>query len=105
MRTAPFSLALLVPLLLLAPAGADCTPTRSDRVTSEMVGVMVPGSRAALGTELYVVTDVCQDDVEDPCLFSVWFYMEMNGVPGLQRGDEVHTDVDCGAGPDGLPDM
>ena len=29
--------------------------------------------------------DLCQPD----CLFSIWLYQESNGIPGLQRGDEV----------------
>ena len=33
----------------------------------------------------YVDNDLCQPE----CLFSVWIYFEANGIPGLQRGDEV----------------
>ena len=37
----------------------------------------------------YVDNDLCQPE----CIFSIWFYEESNGIPGLQRGDEVKDDT------------
>lgn len=37
----------------------------------------------------YVDNDVCQPE----CVFSIWLYEEGNGIPGLQRGDEVVDDT------------
>lgn len=33
------------------------------------------------------------DGDADGCLFSNWFYEESNGIPGLQRGDDVVDDT------------
>lgn len=38
----------------------------------------------------YVVNDLCQ--LDGGCLFSIWIYAEDNGIPGLQRCDDAHTD-------------
>ena len=37
----------------------------------------------------YIDNDLCQPE----CLFSIWIYNESNGIPGLQRGDEVVDDT------------
>ncbi len=37
----------------------------------------------------YVDNDLCQPQ----CIFSIWSYEETNGIPGLQRGDEVRDDT------------
>lgn len=40
----------------------------------------------------YVINDLCQPQ----CLFSVWIYQETNGIPGLQRCDELGASCsDC----------
>lgn len=36
----------------------------------------------------YVDNDPCFG-----CIFSIWIYQESNGIPGLQRGDEVYDDT------------
>lgn len=41
------------------------------------------------GVRWYFDNDLCQPE----CLFSMWFYQESNGIPGLQRGDEVKDDT------------
>lgn len=44
---------------------------------------------------VYVVNDGAP--VVNPWLFSIWFYTENNGQPGLQRGDEVCDDTAGGS--------
>lgn len=81
-----------------------CTTWTTSTTSSEMI-VVAPGVNFVLGD--YLVNDLCQFDEEEPdpdpgdpyhdgggpCLFSVWFYYETNGIPGLQRGDEEHDDT------------
>lgn len=59
-----------------AMATHDCVPTTSAPE------IDVAG--------FYVDNDLCQ-----PCMWSIWVYQESNGIEGLQRGDEVVDDT-CG---------
>ena len=86
--------ALLLSLLLLMPAAlaSGCEGTTSTTTTEHIIV-------EAGGT--YVAFDVCQPG----CLWSIWIYRETNGIPGLQRGDEVVDDTCGGAAyePDSPP--
>lgn len=89
MRVVLLSIAVLG--LALGSASADgCTPTTSTAV--------------AVGG-FYVSEDCYLDPIlegRDPyCLviFSLWVYEEANGLPGLQRQDEVVDDTCQGAIP------
>ena len=84
MRRTIFGLALLAALALPA---ANATHEESDcEVTSTQPDVDVVGV-------LYV-----DRDTHWPEYF--WIYQESNGVPGLQRGDEIEKSETCGHGPD-----
>lgn len=77
----------LAAFALLVPANADglCYTTSEAAVT-------VPGQ--SLVGDLYVVNDACQPVIGDgSCTVSLWIYQESNGIAGLQRGDETHSDV------------
>ncbi len=75
------SLVAMVAIAMAIPAAADDCWSTSD------AEVDVGG--------FYVDNDNCQPE----CLFSAWVYQESNDIAGLQRGDEVHSDV---AGCDGV---
>ena len=64
--------------------GAGCEPTSSNPE------ITTPGCGVSDDACFYVDNDLCQ-----PCMFSIWIYQESNGIPGLQRGDEVVDDT-CG---------
>lgn len=77
----------LAAFALLVPANAE-----GDCWTTSEAAVTVPGQ--GLAGDLYLVNDACQPVIGDgSCTFSIWLYQESNGIAGLQRGDEVHTDV------------
>lgn len=83
-----YPIAALVALALVAPAAAEepCYTTSPALVT-------VP--ETPLAPAYYLANDLCQPVVGDgSCLFSIWPYWETNGIPGLQRGDEVRNDVE-----------
>jgi hypothetical protein len=91
------SLAFAVLLAVPAEAAAPCytTSVTDDReivfelpVQEEVVGVHWMVNYVAVDT-------FCMVGVGDgTCSFSIWFYPEGNGLPGLQRGDEVKSDVE-----------
>ncbi len=78
---------LVIPLALilaLAPAQAGhCSTWSTSEDGEDMLIVINP----VLGW--YHVWDHCQPD----CIYSYWAYEETNGIPGLQRGDEVVDDT------------
>lgn len=80
---------LVAAIAFMVPANAEgeCwTTTTPDVTTPVAVG---PG-----GGVLYFDNDPCQPVIGDnSCLYSAWLYEESNGIDGLQRDDEVHTDV------------
>lgn len=79
---------LLVLLVLTVPAGAEgCVPTTSKATLTVDSG--------STGT-WYVQSDACHhrvdldgvsyhphDWITGDCLYSIWFYEEANGIPGL----------------------
>lgn len=76
-------LAVLPPLLLalaLAGTGAAGHCASWSSTTAD-----VDTCQAGASPCYYVSIDFCQPD----CHILVWVYEESNGVPGLQRGDEV----------------
>lgn len=83
------ALVLLVPLLLSLPAAGaeECALTTSTTDGSQVV-VDTTTNDAVVH---YLAIDLCQPD----CFFSIWPYREYNGVPGLQRADEMRDDT-CG---------
>lgn len=76
--------ALLAVFALSSAAEAEHCTTYST--TTPNVGC---GMYNYEGTYPYYVDEDCCD----PCLSSIWVYDESNGIPGLQRGDEVHDDT------------
>jgi hypothetical protein len=91
-----------------------CTSWTTSVTNEETVVLELPDDRA-LGVR-YVVNDLCNVPKYDPdgdgidlwfghdfgqvpapiaepaCIFSIFLYYEINGIPGLQRGDEVRDD-------------
>jgi hypothetical protein len=69
-------------LVLAAPALAEeCTPSSSSPEFTTAT-CAVDGAPC-----YYVDNDTCGGG--GMCIFSIWVYEESNGIPGLQRGDEV----------------
>lgn len=82
------TLALVLTLTLALPAtAAPCyTTSAADVDTGDLAE-----------ERLYVAIDNCIPVVG--CAFSIWVYQETNGIDGLQRRDEVRSDVGaCGDG-------
>ena len=69
-------LSLALVLALTIPAGAAHCVTYSTSAAEVDAG------------GIYVDNDFCYY-----CLFSIWIYSESNGIPGLQRADEVVDDT------------
>lgn len=93
-------LPVLLVLVLAVPAAADETCYTTSTTNDETIVVEIPAPGPWGGSSIYIANDVCQDDAAEPgnpyggpCLFSLWYYEEVNGIPGLQRDDEVHSDV------------
>ena len=80
----PLLLAATATLILLAgTTGAEhCTTWSTSQ--PEIDTVQFLGANG-----YYIDNDLCQPQ----CAFSVWFYLEANGIEGLQRGDEVVDDT------------
>lgn len=111
MRTITTTLpALVIAVALLGSTAADEACYTTSTTDDETLIVELPAGLVIGGTATYLVNDFCQDDPKEPdpdpsdpynngggpCLFSVWYYEETNDIPGLQRQDEVHSDVqDC----------
>lgn len=88
MRALVLVLATLALVGASIPASAvECTPTTST-TDAEHVILEAPARNAAAD---YVAIDLCQP----ACLSSVWPYYELNGIAGLQRGDDAVDDT-CG---------
>lgn len=83
------ALIALTAIAMMVPASAaDCYTTSDPEVTTPA------GTGPNAGGEVYVDNDNCQPVVGDgTCLFSTWIYEETNGIAGLQRDDEVKSDV------------
>lgn len=99
LRIPPVLFALALVLLLANPASAEepcyTTSTTDDREIVVEYPADGPDPACVRCTAAYVVVDTfCLPGVGDAsCLMSVWIYPEANGIPGLQRGDEVKNDV------------
>lgn len=79
MEHAPFLLAIGL-LAALAPAQAsDCATWTTSETDADAAGY-------------YVINDCWHNDCAK-AFFSIWVYEEANGIPGLQRGDEVVNDT------------
>lgn len=88
MRAFLVSLATFALLGLCVPASAvECAPTTST-TNAEHVVLEAPARNVAAD---YVAIDLCQP----ACLYSIWPYYELNGMPGLQRNDDAVDDT-CG---------
>ena len=87
------ALVALVAIAMMIPASAQdsCITESSPEFTSP------PGLGPNAGGEIYLDNDNCQPVIgDDTCLFSTWIYEETNGIAGLQRDDEVQSNVkDC----------
>lgn len=90
-------LSILFVVAIAFPASAnECVPTSSHpEVDLTPVGFDLDGDGSP--TIWYVDNDLCQ---LDGCALSIWFYEESNGIPGLQRSDEVKDDT-CGGAIEG----
>ena len=77
------ALVAITAVALMVPASAQdvCYTTSAPEVT-------IPGESTD-GITRYVDNDPCQPD----CGYSIWIYEEFNGIDGLQRDDEVVSDV------------
>lgn len=79
----------------LAETGCDVSETTKENV----FGFSDPDFRR--GLRVYVDSDPCQPVVgTGTCTFSIWAYMETNGIDGLQRHDpgvpgDVSADDTC----------
>lgn len=88
------SLACTLALVWLLPAAMGetaCYTTSAPEVT-------LTDASGVIGGDVYVDNDgvplACWIVWWGECpLLSVWIYQETNGIPGLQRDDEVHSDV------------
>lgn len=81
----PLALLAAATLLLPSAVAGHCT-TWSTSVTDEtQVVVEFPVDVVFR----YLAIDKCTPE----CLFSVWVYPEANGIPGLQRADEMRDDT------------
>ena len=80
---------LVAAIAFMVPASAEgeCYATTEPDVTT-------PAAVGPNGGALYVDNDPCQPVIGDgSCTFSIWVYEETNGIDGLQRDDEVQSDV------------
>lgn len=79
-----FLLPAVVAVSLLAPAAADhCQSYHTTTPTLWCGAASFPGDHP-----VYVDDDCCPE-----CLYYVWIYQESNGIPGLQREDEIVDDT------------
>lgn len=97
--------ALMLAALTFAPAtvSAACWSTSSPEYdTGVATGISLTGGNG----RYYADNDVCQafwGGVGDQCLASTWVYEESNGLPGLQRDDDIVSDVrGCGVRGDNI---
>lgn len=92
------------------PYGCGCyCPTYHEQVDAGPVGVSLGRTSNGFGAILleagdhYIAEDYLYvNDIEHLGGFSIYFYEESNGVPGMQRGDEQCVDTPPGAVPDTL---
>ena len=89
MKLASYPIALVFAVALVAPAAAEpCYTTTTNALETPATGVSLnfgPGV-------YYVVVDACTI-TPDGCGFSVWLYEEVNGIAGLQRHDDLRSDI------------
>lgn len=78
------AIAILALVLFLAAGGA-ASHNYCEMTTSTPEADTGPGP-----ARFYIDNDPCAG-----CNFSLWIYMESNGVDGLQRGDDTKDDT-CG---------
>ena len=83
LRSAYFVLPIALTLALMPVEASHCTTWSTSENDADTLIVYNPA------LNLYHVWDHCQPD----CLFSYWAYYEDNGIPGLQRSDEVVDDT------------
>lgn len=100
MRHTVWALALAAAITFgSASAQGECWTTSDAEVDT---GAALPAG--APGPRVYVdAAPYCNPGVGVPqCHLNSWVYQESNGLPGLQRDDEVHSDVDtCTDGTNG----
>ena len=105
------SFVLLGSLLFLAiPGVANASESFGCHTWDIFVGDRTTGAGASADTAVYagangvyVVSDGAPAYIDpadgvvlNPWLFSVWVYQEANGVPGMQRSDEVCDETNGG---------
>lgn len=97
---------LLLAVLLVTPASAhECVMTTSspeidtgDNASGDRYYVDVDKIPCSVSVDPFgLISHHPWRAISTDCGLSVWTYQESNGVPGLQRGDEVH-DGTCGRG-------
>lgn len=76
-------------LAMMMPVGAEavCYTTSTAKLDTDPVG-------AGIEPRFYFVDD-CSPLSLCPGMWSIWVYEEANGIPGLQRDDDVRSDVDA----------
>ena len=88
---APGILVVSALIMLSQLASADHCTTYSTSSTNVPEGgmIVVPIALGIVPNVFYAVNDICQPS----CVFSIWVYEESNGLPGLQRADDIAVDT------------